>query len=248
MARAAAVDAVAAAAVDLARQAALEVADPGTVGAHVGVVAAGDRLVSHSFACDARGYRGWNWTVTLARAPRAKFATVCEVELTAAGDAVLAPVWLPWDQRLRPGDVGPTDVLPVITDDPRLEQGFEATGEEDVDRLALWELGLGRPRVLSRLGRQEAATRWYEGDLGPESPTAQSSAGPCSGCGFLVPMPGALRHAFGVCANEWSPADGRVVALTFGCGAHSETDVDRTPEVPSEPALDELGVEPVPIG
>jgi len=25
-----------------------------------------------------------------------------------------------------------------------------------------------------------------------------------------------------VCANEMSPADGRVVTLTYGCGAHSE--------------------------
>jgi hypothetical protein len=186
--------------------------------------------------------------VTLARAPRAKVPTVCEVELTAAAGAVLAPAWLPWEQRLRPGDVGPADVLPIVEDDPRLEPGFEATGEEDVDQVALWELGLGRPRVLSRQGREEAATRWFSGEFGPESPTARNAAGTCSGCGFLVPMPGALRQVFGVCGNEWSPADGRVVALTFGCGAHSETDVERSAEPVAQPVLDELGFEPVLIG
>jgi hypothetical protein len=34
---------------------------------------------------------------------------------------------------------------------------------------------------------------------------------------------GPMGQAFGVCANEYSPVDGRIVALSFGCGAHSET-------------------------
>ena len=242
------VDAVAAAAVDLARAAVLEVAEPGAVGDHLSATAEGERLVSHRFASTAKGYRGWVWTVTLARAPRAKVPTVCEVDLTAAEGAVLAPEWLPWSERLRPGDLGAGDVLPRLDDDPRLEQGFEATGDEDVDQVALWELGLGRPRVLSREGREEAAERWETGDFGPASPTAVASAAECLTCGFLLPMPGVLRRAFGVCANEWSPADGRVVALTFGCGAHSETGVDLPPETLPAPILDELGYEPVTTG
>ena len=61
-------------------------------------------------------------------------------------------------------------------------------------------------------------------------------------CGFFVPMSGALRSVFGVCANEWSPADGTVVALDFGCGAHSEVDVERrAPEPVDPPVLDEVG-------
>ncbi|MFZ2514306.1 MAG: DUF3027 domain-containing protein, partial [Candidatus Lutibacillus vidarii] len=52
--------------------------------------------------------------------------------------------------------------------------------------------------------------------------------------------------AFGVCANEWSPADGRVVALGYGCGAHSETDVPAPRPIPvPEPLVDELSVEPL---
>jgi hypothetical protein len=39
-----------------------------------------------------------------------------------------------------------------------------------------------------------------------------------------VPMAGALRAVFGVCANAWSPSDGQVVSLDHGCGAHSESD------------------------
>ena len=59
-------------------------------------------------------------------------------------------------------------VLPIVEDDPRLEPGFEATGDEDVDQVALWELGLGRPRVLSRDGREDAAgQRGVEGERHP---------------------------------------------------------------------------------
>ena len=113
--------------------------------------------------------------------------------------------------RLAPGDVGPGDVTPKIDDDPNLEPGFEATGDEDVDAVALWELGLGRPRVLSAEGRARAAQRWYDGDHGPKAPVAVKASATCSTCGYFVPMAGALRPVFGVCANEWSPDDGRVV-------------------------------------
>ena len=237
-------DAVCAAAVDLAREAA-EAAEPGTVGEHLGVEAEGERVVSHAFACTTRGYRGWRWTVTLARASRAKVATVCEVALLPGPESVLAPEWLPWSERLRPGDMGAADVLPHVDHDPRLEQGYAATGDLDVDEVALWELGLGRPRVLSREGRDDAADRWYTGDFGPESDTAKAAGARCESCGFFVPTAGALRQAFGMCANEWSPADGRVVALDFGCGAHSETDVERAAEHAPTPILDELGYDTV---
>ena len=103
-------DAVLGSAVELAEQ-------PGDVGEHLGHVVDGERLVSHRFACTARGYRGWVWTVTLARVARSRTATVCEAVLLPGDDAILAPEWLPWSDRLRPGDIGPGDVLPFRADD-----------------------------------------------------------------------------------------------------------------------------------
>ncbi|GAB7190063.1 DUF3027 domain-containing protein [Kineococcus sp. NUM-3379] len=220
-------DTAAAAAVDLARAAAEEVAEPGSVGEHLGAAVEGDRIVAHSFACLLRGYRGWQWVVTVTRASRARNVTVSEACLLPGDGALRAPEWLPWDQRIRPGDVGPQDVLPYKADDPLLDQGYEATGEEETDRLALWELGLGRRRVLSQLGRAEAAARWYEGDRGPRGEVAENAPAPCSTCGYLLLVAGSMRQVFGVCANEWSPDDGRVVSLDHGCGAHSETDVEQ---------------------
>lgn len=239
-------DAVLLGAVEVALHAAQETAEhPSDVGEHLGATMDADRLVSHSFACTMRGYRGWHWTVTLARAPRAKNATVCEVELLPGDDAILAPEWLPWSERLRPGDIGPGDVLPFQPDDPRLEPGYTPTGDEEEDRVAIEELALARVRVLSPEGRNEAAQRWYEGSHGPTTPGAIQSAAGCGTCGFLVPLQGALGQVFGVCVNEWSPDDGKVVSYDHGCGAHSETDVPAHPTdwPDSAPVINEMQLE-----
>ena len=239
-------DAVLGSAVDLAREAAIEVAEnPAHVGEHLGLVVEGERLVSHRFACTAPGYRGWQWTVTLARVPRGRAATVCEAELLPGDGAVLAKPWVPWAERLRPGDIGPGDVLPLSPDDPRLEPGYVPTGDEDEDRVAIEELALARARVLSPLGKDQAADRWYAGLRGPTAPAALAAAAPCGSCGFLVRLVGSLGTVFGVCTNEWSPDDGKVVSLDHGCGAHSETDVEPQPsEWPAPaPSIDAIDVE-----
>jgi Protein of unknown function (DUF3027) len=243
-------DAVAADAVELAREALLEVTEPGQVGEHLRVEASGERLVTHVFECTMPGYRGWSWVVVLTRAARAKAATVAETALLPGDEAILAPEWEPWSERLKPEDVGADDLLPFREQDIRLEQGYEATGDEDEDRVAQWELGLGRARVLSPEGRGEAAERWLEGEFGPRQTSDRGRRGTvsanCSSCGFLSLLSGSLRGEFGVCTNEWSPADGKVVHLGYGCGAHSETgqeEDDREFARPGAVVVDELDVE-----
>ncbi|PZR54107.1 DUF3027 domain-containing protein [Xylanimonas oleitrophica] len=241
-------EAVLVGAVDLAREAAVEVAESASdVGEHLGAVVEGERLVSHRFAAGMAGYRGWYWVVTVARVPRGRTATVCEVELLPGEDALLAPEWLPWSERLRPGDIGPGDVLPFKPDDPRLEPGWEPTGDEELDSVAIEELALARQRVLSPRGRDEAAQRWYRGSRGPTAAVAVASPAECLSCGFLIPLSGPLGQLFGVCANEWSPDDGKVVSLDHGCGAHSETDVEQPPSdwPDADPLIDENTVEVV---
>ena len=245
---AATLDSVLRAAVEVARAAAVEVAgSPDLVGEHLGTVREGERLVAHQFESLAPGYPGWHWTVTLARVPRGRTPTVNEVALLPGQGAVLAPPWVPWAERLRPGDLGAGDVLPYLPDDDRLDQGYEATGDVDVDTVAIEELGLGRPRVLSRRGRDDAATRWYTGSRGPTAPGAVTAEQPCSTCGFLVLLAGSMRSVFGVCANEWSPDDGRVVSMDHGCGAHSETDAPAPRSEWPAPPVDS-GLELVPNG
>ncbi|WP_082096089.1 DUF3027 domain-containing protein [Demequina flava] len=220
-------DAVLDKAVDVARQTAIEVADGEEwVGDHLGTVRIEDRLITHQFACTMPGYRGWVWAVTVSRAPRGREAAICEAHLVPADDALLAPAWIPWADRIRPGDLEPSMVMPKIEEDPRLEPGYEAHGEDE-DAAEIWELGLGRERVLAPLGRDSAAKRWYRGSHGPSASSAVASTSPCSTCAFFVPLTGSMRTTFGACANEWSPSDGTVVSVDHGCGAHSQTDVER---------------------
>jgi hypothetical protein len=240
-----AVDEIAGGAVEDAREAA-EAAEPGMVGEHLGVLADEARVVTHFFATKDPGYRGWRWAVTVSRASRSKFVTVNDVVLLPGDDAMLAPEWVPWSERLRPGDLGVGDLLPTAADDPRLVPAFLMV-DTDEEQAVVFEFGLGRERVLSFDGRLDAVERWYTGDPGPEASIARSAPAACSTCGFFVPLSGALRQAFGACANEMAPDDGKVVAVDHGCGAHSQAVVlpssEPTPMVTSEvgPGYDVVG-------
>ncbi|MEW2117221.1 DUF3027 domain-containing protein [Streptomyces sp. NPDC005474] len=285
-------DRLCAEAVDLALSAAEEAAAPGVVGEHAGLISEGDRVVTHFFECKEFGYRGWRWAVTVARASRAKLVTLDEVVLLPGPDALQAPEWVPWSERLRPGDMGPGDLLPTDAEDLRLEPGYSGEDEplpnsvlasarsaavsasvelaadladaEDADITAgspadftvvpargsiaavAEELGMRRARVLSRYGLHTAADRW-EDAYGSNTPMAQAAPATCVSCGFLVAIGGSLGQAFGVCTNEFAPADGRVVSLAYGCGGHSEAAVMPTPPVPPPPVIDETKVDPFPL-
>ncbi len=298
-------------AVDLARRAAEEMAGPGLVGEYLGVTADGDRVVTHRFSCLDPAYRGWCWAVTVARASRAKNVTIDETLLVPGPEAILAPDWVPWKERVLPGDLGVGDLLPAPPDDARLvpaallegDDGVSDWGEtawampgtepedlvpvpsaepvaegldDDADVVAEDLGGTGtvaavtvaagasrdpgadsaaadvpredvledrppRARVLSAIGRDDTALRWYTSEHGPKSPLANAAPGLCSGCGFFVRLGGPLGRVFGVCANEYAPDDGRVVSVDHGCGAHSEGVTAATADQPLRPVIDELG-------
>jgi hypothetical protein len=192
-----------------------------SVGEYLGVTFDDSNSATHRFLANMPGYQGWQWAVVVAAHPGADHATISEVVLVPGPTALLAPKWVPWQNRLRPGDLGPGDLLAAPAEDPRLVPGFAATGDPEIDDVA-YELGLGRRRLLSQLGRADAAQRWHDGDYGPGSPMARSTRRVCRDCGFYLPLSGALGVMFGVCANELS-ADGHVVEAEYGCGAHSDT-------------------------
>jgi hypothetical protein len=288
-------------ATDLARGAAEEVAGAGRVGVHVGIQADGDRVVTHLFNCLDQAYQGWRWAITLARASWSKTVTVSESVLIPGPEAILAPDWVPWRERLLPGDLGVGDILPAPPDDERLvpvavlegDDGVadwgeaswapaftepvmppvgEVPGREDPDgedragedraeldpaeefaagqfageELATGELAAedtlpARARVLSAIGRDTTAARWYDSEHGPKTPLAHAAPGPCAGCGFFVRLGGPLGQVFGVCANAYAPDDGRVVSVDHGCGAHSESVFPIGADQPLRPVIDELG-------
>jgi DUF3027 family protein len=234
--------------IELARAAAEQEA-AGLVGDHLEVTADDELLATHHFATLDPAYRGWRWAVTLARAPGSDEVGVDEVVLLPGDEALLPPEWVPWSDRLRPGDLGVGDLLPTRADDPRLVPTFFDTQTEDESNVS-FELGFGRPRVLSFDGRTDAVERWYAGDRGPEAAIARSAPASCATCGFFVPLTGALRQAFGACANELAPDDGFVVSVDHGCGAHSEAIVMPVSPAPPPPLIDEFGIDVVggPLG
>ncbi len=134
-----------------------------------------ERVTTHLFACTRTGYRGWRWAVTVARAPRLKTVTVDEIVLLPGDDAITAPAVaaLPRPHPAR---------RPQPRRPPAHRGGRPAAGARLPHRrprrrrsstrtaCARWsyELGLGRPRVLSLEGRDLAAERWYDGSHGPD--------------------------------------------------------------------------------
>lgn len=226
------IDAICAEAIDLARNAVIDFAGESRIGGYVEASAVAERLVNQVFEAHEPGYRGWHWSVTVMRAPRSRHVTVGEIALLPGSDALAPPPWVPWSQRVRPGDLGIGDLLPTAPDDDRLVPAYANTEDTEVSSVA-WELGLGRTRVMSRYGRDETAERWYESDAGPAAPVARLAPARCGTCGFYAPLAGSLGIAFGACANVYAPDDGRVVTADHGCGAHSEALVDELP--PAEP-------------
>ncbi len=263
----------------------------------MGIETEGDRVATHLFSCLSPAYVGWRWAVTVSRASRSKVVTVSECLLMPGPDSLLAPDWVPWTDRVRPGDLKAGDLMPASSDDERLVPLIALVGEPgllDWDEndpwspggdlaggdLSVGELAAGaipaevgqlqldtedeepdaldqqappapirrraesavRPRrVLSAIGRDEAAVRWYVGDHGPNTPLAHAAPACCITCGFMVRLNGPLGRVFGVCANEYAPDDGRVVAVDHGCGAHSDGDVAPGDGADATPPVDETG-------
>lgn len=97
-------DAPLAAAREFALAALKELVEAEDIGEGHRVVADDELLVTHLFASTRRGYRDWQWYVTLARAPGSEQPTVCESGMLPAQGALLAPEWVPWSQRVRDSD------------------------------------------------------------------------------------------------------------------------------------------------
>ncbi|WKD58919.1 DUF3027 domain-containing protein [Corynebacterium caspium] len=242
-------------AMGVAKQALLE-AEPGHIGPYIGSQEIDEFSVVHRFASDIAGYEGWQWQVVVARAAGSTHITISEIALEPApkGSALRAPEWVPWEQRLRPGDLRPGDIMPPAFNDERLTTNPAQAAVENTHIMAtsrtahskagttasLDTAGTGR-HYLSDKGLFQAQQRWREGENGPRSLFAKKARAFCAGCAFFIPLATPdLQHGaeFGVCTNALA-FDAQVVHKQFGCGAHSEiaavevADIaDNTPALP----------------
>lgn len=229
-----------AAAETFARQA-IDDVQPDSAGELLGTKPEEEGSLTFKFAAHVRGYHGWEWHVVISGEDAAP--TLSEVALMPGDEALLAPEWIPWKDRLQPGDLGDNDVLPVEENDLRLVPGYADSGDDELDDAAM-PIGYGRERVLSLAGRDAAASRWAKGEYGPRSNRAKKAPAQCSSCGFYLPLAGALKASFGVCANQLS-ADGHVVHAEYGCGAHSSVKPDYSDTEPADMYFDDSEYEVV---
>lgn len=84
----------------LAIKALTEITELETIGAPQGHIAHEDTLATLLFESLLPGYPGWRWAATLAKLSEADPVTVLEVEMIPGDDALLAPEWVPWAERL----------------------------------------------------------------------------------------------------------------------------------------------------
>jgi hypothetical protein len=217
--------------VEIARDVAVaNVEDPSAVGDFVCRIDVGGGVYDFRFASHLPGYDGWQWAVSMFHDVPVDEWTVDECALLPTSGSLVAPAWVPFRQRLQPGDVQSTDRLGTDVDDSRLEQGVDEDSDQENDleksedyRQAVGQFRLTRKRVLTRPALQQIAQRWYDGSHGPKSlSTAAADGYHCQSCAFFIPLAGSMGRMFGVCANKWSPDDGKVVSVDHGCGEHSQ--------------------------
>jgi hypothetical protein len=81
---------------DRARKAAVEFANSQSVGDFIEVLDEGDNVNTYFFESKLKGYVGWRIAVSVFTDE----ATISEVNLLPGDDALLAPKWVPWSERL----------------------------------------------------------------------------------------------------------------------------------------------------
>jgi hypothetical protein len=112
---------------DLALSALHEITPAETVGDAAGYSLEDDGVVSLRFANRLAGYPGWFWTVSLARIEDDE-PTVLEVELLPGEDALLAPDWVPWAERL-----ADYQAQQAILEAERAVAGVDEESDDDAD-------------------------------------------------------------------------------------------------------------------
>lgn len=241
----------------LAHAVALDTApNPENVGEYVTCEQLGNGVTDFRFAACMVGYEGWQWSVTLFHDEQLHQWTVDESSLLPTDKALLPPKWIPWKDRLQPTDLSVTDSIGTEPDDPRLQSGLDTDTQQAMEgehpqecediHDAVQTFELSRRHVMSELGKTQTAQRWYEGPHGPKSLSTKTADGNlCSTCGFLIPLAGQLDRMFGVCANRWSPDDGKVVSYDHGCGEHSEIEPPEPSNlwIQTKPALDNVHID-----
>ncbi|SDK24605.1 Protein of unknown function [Cryobacterium psychrotolerans] len=178
-------------AVDVARAALIEITPADTIGEPVGHIVEGEHVVSLLFDCLMTGYPGWHWTVSLSRIDGDSQPSVLETELMPGGEALLAPEWVPWSDRLADHRTAQelaeaeaaaealdaldefdveTDEADALDEDDEFED--EDGGDDELDGI-----DFGEALAASPLNPGEAAQAEAETDDGTPDPPFEAASG-----------------------------------------------------------------------
>lgn len=128
-----------------------------------------DSLTTFVFASNLKGYVGWNWSVSIYQGSKKDAPTVSEVLLLPGEDALLAPGWVPWSERLadykalqaeleaqaaleaeeaeaetdETDEADDSEDIEGFDDDVDLEEDSDEESDEDADDLAVAHLEEG---------------------------------------------------------------------------------------------------------
>lgn len=122
---------------EFARTALLDITADTTIGEFSRAEEHDDGVLTLYFVSTLPGYRGWNWTVSLAMVDGAE-PTVLETELTPGEDALLSPDWVPWADRLaeylaNQESAEDDDDDDDEDDDDEFDDDDELNGDDDYD-------------------------------------------------------------------------------------------------------------------
>lgn len=156
----------------LAREALAEVTRPALVGALVRVDDEGGGVYSLRFETTQRGYVDWLWTVAMNRLVDEPRPNVLETELLPGVDALLAPAWVPWADRL-------AEYEAAHADEVEDEDDTEASGETAELAVSSRRRRRTRVRVDATSGPSDGAAP--EGHERPAEPTASDEGSPGGG-------------------------------------------------------------------
>ena len=239
-------DAMLIAAVDVAREAAEGIAEPGTVGEHLEVVMDGERARDPLLRLPRRRPTA----AGVGRSPspgaaRQKVATVCETNLCRATASVLSPQWLPYDERLAPGDLRAGDILP-FSGTTRGSCGLR--GDRRRGRRPDGVVGArpGSPAGAVRGGPRGRGPTLVCRAHGPTADVAEQAHDRCSTCGYFFPMAGRCARFSAYAPTAGPRPTARSSALTTAAGRTARsTSRRRTAAAHGSPILDEFAVDMV---
>jgi hypothetical protein len=119
----------------LACAALLEITPEHTVGPDAGVEVEGEHVLSLRFVSRLDGYVGWFWTVTVARVDEEE-PTVLEISLLPGDDALVAPEWTPWSERLADYRASQEEAEAANADADAGDEGEGLDGSADLEDAA----------------------------------------------------------------------------------------------------------------